>query len=536
MRRCWTTVITGGLIATALVLSLAGAASAATVTNTNDSGPGSLRQAIADAAGGETISIPAGAYELASVLVVNKSLTLTGAGARATILDGGHTTQIFSITAPAAQATITGVTMRNGKSSGGGALASSVPLTLTDDAILGSSSSGGGGALSITAAFTIERALFAGNSASGSGGAIYYGPSTPVVGTVADSTMTQNSSGAIGGAIDEQNTSTESLHLLNDSFVGNTATSQGGVFRAWSGTHIDYRNTLFVQNQAPAGPNCEWGGGAVVTSLGHNAQDVNDPECLMTQPTDKNTVVPQLGLLQGNGGPTDTLLPALGSPLIDAGDPANCPGSDQRGVPHPQGGGCDIGAVERTAPSAGGLQVSNITTSSADLSAVAGAIDLGGSASFDYGTTPAYGSTAALTLFEGLLSQPVAVTVGGLAAGTTYHVRFGVSSPDGSAGTADSTFTTATPAAQPHVAPRVVPVTCRVPNLRLLSLAKAKTALRKAHCALGAVKQPKHLSRARRRKLVVLSQSPGARRTLKAGTKVKLILGFPPKRRHKHKR
>jgi hypothetical protein len=221
--------------------------------------------------------------------------------------------------------------------------------------------------------------------------------------------------------------------------------------------------------------------------------------------------------------------------LIDAGDPANCPGSDQRGVPRAQGG-CDIGAVERTAPGAGGLQVSNVTTSSADLSAVAGAIDIGGSASFDYGTTPAYGSTATLTLFEGLLSQPVAVRIGGLAASTTYHVRFVVSSPDGSAGTADSMFTTAAPAPLPPPAHLLATVACRVPNLRLLSLAKAKIALRKAHCALGAVKQPKHLPRARRRKLVVLSQSPGARRTLKAGTKVRLTLGFPPKRRHKHKR
>ncbi len=471
------------------------------------------------------------------MLVVNKSLTLTGAGARATILDGGHTTQIFSITAPAAQATITGVTMRNGKSSGGGALASSVPLTLTDDALLGNSSSGSGGAAALNAAFTIERDLFAGNSAAaGNGGAIYFGPSTPVVGTIADSTLTQNSASSIGGAINEQNTSTESLHLLNDSFVGNTAGSQGGAFRAWSGTHIDYRNTLFVQNQAPAGPNCEWGGGAVVISLGYNAQDVNDPECLMTQPTDKNTVVPQLGVLQNNSGPTDTLLPALGSPLIDAGDPANCPGSDQRGVPHPQDGGCDIGAVERTTPSASGLQASNITTSSADLSAVAGTIDLGGSASFDYGTTPAYGSTAALALSDGLFTQPVAVTIGSLAAGTTYHVRFDVTSPDGSASTVDGTFTTATPAAPPQPAHPLVTVACRVPNLRLLSLTKAKIALRKAHCALGAVKQPKHLSRARRRKLVVLLQSPAARRTLKLGTKVKLTLGFPPKRRHKHKR
>ena len=43
------------------------------------------------------------------------------------------------------------------------------------------------------------------------------------------------------------------------------------------------------------------------------------------------------------------LLP--GSPAIDAGDPATCAAEpvnniDQRGIPRPQGAGCDIGAYE----------------------------------------------------------------------------------------------------------------------------------------------------------------------------------------------
>lgn len=509
-----------------MVLALPMGASAATVTNTNDSGPGSLRQAIADATGGETISIPAGTYDLASVLTVNKSLTFNGAGARSTILDGGGTTQIFSIAAPAAQVTITGVTMRDGKSSVGGALFSKVPLTLTEDEFLGNTATGSAGAVEIAAAFTMERDLFAGNSAGGDGGAVEFAPSAAVVGTIANSTFTQNSAGGRSGGVNESNSSTETLHLVNDTFFGNSAGSAGGAFRAWSGTHIDYRNTLFAHNTAPAGPNCEWGGGAVVNSLGYNAQDVNDPECLMNQPTDMNTVDPQLGPLQDNGGPTDTLLPALASPLIGAGDPANCSGSDQRGVPRPQNGSCDIGAVERTTPTAGDLQVSNITATSADVSGVAGAIYLGGSGSFDYGTTPAYGSSVSLSLAKGSLSQAVAATIGGLAPGTTYHVRFAVTTPDGSALSADATFTT-----KP-----VTPAVCHVPKLRLLSLTKAKKALVAAHCKLGAVKRPKrHLSRAQKRRLVVVFQSPAAGKTLAAGGAVKVKLGFPPKRhRHAH--
>jgi len=37
-----------------------------------------------------------------------------------------------------------------------------------------------------------------------------------------------------------------------------------------------------------------------------------------------------------------------GSPAVDAAPAdADCPATDQRGNPRPQGGGCDIGAVER---------------------------------------------------------------------------------------------------------------------------------------------------------------------------------------------
>src|SRR5262249_36027448 len=60
-----------------------------------------------------------------------------------------------------------------------------------------------------------------------------------------------------------------------------------------------------------------------------------------------------LGALDANGGLTSTRLPIAGSPAIDAANPGvpgsgapACEGTDQRGVPRPQGARCDIGAVE----------------------------------------------------------------------------------------------------------------------------------------------------------------------------------------------
>lgn len=73
------------------------------------------------------------------------------------------------------------------------------------------------------------------------------------------------------------------------------------------------------------------------------------------------------------------------------------------------------------------------------------------------------------------------------------------------------------------------PEQCVVPKLKGKTPAAAKRALKKAHCALGKVRRPRHASK--RKKLVVTSQSrrPGTR--LRAGTKVSVKLG--PRRRHR---
>jgi len=112
------------------------------------------------------------------------------------------------------------------------------------------------------------------------------------------------------------------------------------------------------------GPDCAGSGGAPmagVNSLGYNFAD--DTSCGLTASTDKQASGnnPQLGALADNGGPTRTLLPQTGSPLIDAIVNGACQTAsgvvgpittDQRGLVRPQvpGGLCDIGAVEIQAP------------------------------------------------------------------------------------------------------------------------------------------------------------------------------------------
>lgn len=60
---------------------------------------------------------------------------------------------------------------------------------------------------------------------------------------------------------------------------------------------------------------------------------------------------PLLGVLADNGGLTQTMLPAAGSPAIDTADAGTCTAApvnnrDQRGGTRPHGTQCDIGAVE----------------------------------------------------------------------------------------------------------------------------------------------------------------------------------------------
>ncbi len=89
-----------------------------------------------------------------------------------------------------------------------------------------------------------------------------------------------------------------------------------------------------------------------VTDGGYNIDE--DSTCNFSHTNHSQSgVSPDLGTLQDNGGPTQTMAPASGSPALDQIPPgtmgngvALCPGTDQRGAPRPDATDCDIGAVE----------------------------------------------------------------------------------------------------------------------------------------------------------------------------------------------
>src|SRR5438477_11616753 len=70
-----------------------------TVTNTNDSGPGSLRQALADVNDGDTINFAVtGTIGLTSgELLVDKAITISGPGAASLTVNGNAKSRVFHI-------------------------------------------------------------------------------------------------------------------------------------------------------------------------------------------------------------------------------------------------------------------------------------------------------------------------------------------------------------------------------------------------------------------------------------------------------
>jgi hypothetical protein len=129
-----------------------------TVTNTNDSGPGSWRQALRVANEGDTINFAvAGTITLTSGgLSVNKSLTISGPGNDQLSIDGNQALLVFGIF-PDKTATISGLTIRNGQT---GIWNENGTLTVNNCAVSGNSEVG----LLNDGVLTVSNCVVSGNS------------------------------------------------------------------------------------------------------------------------------------------------------------------------------------------------------------------------------------------------------------------------------------------------------------------------------------------------------------------------------------
>jgi hypothetical protein len=270
-----------------------------------------------------------------------------------------------------------------------------------------------------------------GNGTGGNGGhggnaaVVAYGPTDVSHATITSNALGPPASGGHGSAGAAGSTGGSGTPGGAGTAADGTAGAAGNPSAIFAILSTTVRNTIIASNSAPACRN-------PITD-GHHNISFGDATC----PGDD--VAPLLGSLTDNGGPTQTLRPAQGSPALDAvpAAGAECAATDQRGLARPFGGACDIGAYERAAPTVALTQAAGTVVGTVNPNAQAT------SAHFEYGTTASYGSsTPAIDVPAGLTAVGVSADLPGLAPSTEYHVRLVAANPDGASVTDDATFTT----------------------------------------------------------------------------------------------
>src|SRR6476469_2405795 len=385
-----------------------------TVTNTNDSGPGSLRQALADANNGDTINFAVtGAIALTTgELLVNKSLTISGPGAGVLAVDGNATYRVFHV-APSKAVIISDLAITNGNPNtqpvpdGGGIYNDHATLTPNNCTVNNNAAfrDGGGvhnaGAATMTLNGCVITANMTGhagggicnngtggaaimeiNNSTGSNNSAGHGAGICNDGRmkgatllqISNTTLNNNSAGDNAGAIFNIADTKGTAILSNCTVSGNSAQSYGGGIHNVAGLTLS--NTTFSGNSANFGGSIAIGNpvtvsigdtvlkagkaggnifndGGTVISRGYNLSS-DDGGGSLTGLGDEINTEPLLSPLQDNGGPTLTHALLPGSPAINAGDPNFHPPpfNDQRGCPFDRvfNGRIDIGSFEVQPP------------------------------------------------------------------------------------------------------------------------------------------------------------------------------------------
>ncbi|MFK8039393.1 MAG: T9SS type A sorting domain-containing protein [Crocinitomicaceae bacterium] len=299
-----------------------------TVTNTNDSGLGSLRQATIDALEGDTIRFDSNiitpgsdTIKLVNEIIFNKGLVIKGlySSTDTLYISGENSSRIFScnlLLATHQYLKIDSLVLMNGNSSGnGGAInfENGDSLIISNSIIKNSTSfySGAGVSADFDAAifanstflFLIENSIISGNNAGTHGGGVYSSPpssyssslviksssinnNTTVYSgggtfsnhplTVENSIINSNTAGAHGGGA----FSNYLLNIENSTINGNTATEYGGGVCSYS----NLSSSVIVENSTISGNVAGYNGGglhslassSIIASVTFASVDINN--------------------------------------------------------------------------------------------------------------------------------------------------------------------------------------------------------------------------------------------------------------------
>ena len=377
-----------------LLCGLAPAATAQTITvmNTEDSGAGSLRKAVADIASGGTInfspSLPAGAtITLSSTITISKNLTIDGRNVPGLVIDGGWDGTTSS-TAPGNRifilpntstptVSVNDLTLANGNACNtGGGSATGQPKcnggaiylekgTLNLDRVtIRNSHANDGAAIKVQeGTLNATRSALFDNEARDDGGAIDTGggaanPTANLTNvTIANNKAGTTNSGGTGGAVRVDGI----INLTYVTIYGNNADNDGAL--DVNGTanvraSIVIGNTKYTNTTENTG-SVQSGCSGTVTDNGYNWQASGDG-CGFGTTTGGTTTVAALKLATVpafNSGRTETLSLEVGSsvegdiPTSEADCGAGAGATDQRTInrgvsalgPNP---GCEPGAYE----------------------------------------------------------------------------------------------------------------------------------------------------------------------------------------------
>ncbi len=211
-------VAAGTVLGAGALLAPSAEAANVTVTNLDDAGAGSLRDAVSTAVAGDTVNFTSGlsgTINVSSEILVDKALTIDGPGAAAITVDGGDNNRIFRV-APVTvgdPVSISGLTLANGNAgadSGGAVLATSADLTLSSTTIRDSAAGSNSGSFKY--------------DGGGGGVAIFGNPSAL---TVTDSQIVDNTSADYGGGIETAELQGE-VTITGSTIADNTAAEYGG--------------------------------------------------------------------------------------------------------------------------------------------------------------------------------------------------------------------------------------------------------------------------------------------------------------------
>ena len=320
-----------------------------TVADTVDADPAvtSLREALAATAapGDDTVSFDPVVFSTPqTITLTGGQLTPSDLAARTTIagpgadlltisgINAGRVVGVFG----GATLDLSGVTVTGGNVDLGGGLGNSAStLTVTDAVVTGNTAflSGGGVHTQDGGTTTLARVTISNNRALLGGGV----SNVSGVTTLVNATVTANNALLSGGGVYSAAApgATATTSLTNSTVARNTglilAPAGGGIFAAGNAP-LALNNTIVSGNSGLPGTDVSAAGGFTGTNnfIGGDAV---------------------LGPLQDNGGPTPTIAPLPGSPVINAGSNALVPpgtATDQRGPGFPRalGGTVDVGAVE----------------------------------------------------------------------------------------------------------------------------------------------------------------------------------------------